>query len=145
MRVGLCLVIWLALVGRAEANPVDDDLVKLSQQTWSHWLCSTYAFTGRVGTEARERHRAAALASGRQFLMLAEDAGLMHTGRGNIRGDERIPIQMREKMFGETHDFILGRIYDAAVSTAYVLISGTEKNWPDRARELYEESNCSLL
>ena len=127
---------------------------RAAQVMWNGWVCSIYAELKGDATE-QERLFTLGYEKGQQFVEAA--------AAGNITPEEgrtMIPMVVGMLMAGPTHEFILGRIFEAAAGQGFEDVvaedaSGMPVEPADHvhdeglrvliATERYARSNCELI
>lgn len=132
-RATLIPLFILAVQASAEA-----DSTRLSNLSWSQFSCAAYA----RATDKDEFVRLfqAGYKNGKDFLLLYHRGNISDTSGANWHFQSRL-------MSGAHPDFILGMIWEAAVSDAYQYNSAPimSEDWKSNALVGYNRGNCSLL
>lgn len=132
----------LTLLACGQANAQDAQLGRLS---WSAFHCASLASQANE-PEEQERLFSLGYQSGLTFIE-AVRAG--HISDDDLRAT--VPVGFLMGMRGPTPDFMLGRIYEAAVGEAYDDVSEDSVNSLDAetrrffATNLFQRNNCVLL
>lgn len=126
----------------------------LGRKSWSAFECSVLAELAGKRSE-QERLFTVGLTSGREFIEALRNGEIQEN---DVRSS--VPLLMLMRLGGPSTDFMIGRIYEAAVGTAYDDIvkkgdNGLElpiEKWrmddelkKMRADLLYLRGNCSLI
>ncbi|MCV0428177.1 MAG: hypothetical protein K5905_22195 [Roseibium sp.] len=144
-------MIVLAIAAIVQSTAVDDrPLTQLPYLAWGAWECATaLEYTDNVEAD-RSRYVELGINAARRFLE-AEVAGEVSP---EVWGEE-VPVAFGLRIGGPSIDFIVGRWFEAAISTTFDDIHNaipTELTYAQReeirslnAERLYRDRNCQLL
>jgi len=118
---------------------------QLARVMYSAFTCSTYASMSGNNKE-QERLFQLGLKAGRDFLKAFESREIPTDAM-----QTEVPIGVSLYLAGPTHDFIIGRIFEAVQTTAYKEVAKDALPRDDgdlskmRARNAFTAANCSLI
>jgi hypothetical protein len=132
--------IALLILSTSIQAKTEEDYQKMGTLTWVSWSCYFYA----LDTEDKE---AAA-----KFFKFGYDNGkeyLANIQNGNITTSGKVPIGIITRLSSQTHEFILGTIFEAILNDTIrdinkgALFDIEMKKW--NVERLYRESNCEHI
>lgn len=121
------------------------ELALLSRSAWNAFECS--ALASKIGnTELQQRLFIYGYESGISFIEALREGKIE---REDISRDA--PLIMMMLLQGPSPDFMLGRVFEAAIDAAFDGVHETDENYNDEetqvilAESKFQEQNCSLL
>ena len=140
-RIGGLIIVFLAFLPTSTFGQTSQQYALMGRKLWAAFECSILADASGNTTES-QRLFDVGYKAGKVFV---EAAQVSKVERQDL--NDGVPLAVLMLLHGPTVDFILGRIFEAAVDDATEgILSGDDENFKKiAAQSKYTKMNCSLM